>query len=298
MSTLFDGDIYAGLSGLELEEEFFDLGGGITLRKTYAHLMAPFMVAFKPAPPGRHHPGPLKAASGGFSFDINAELLIPSHIEEQYGSKIDIARTLVFLLRLGVNPAITLPVFSNYPFASIPEIPNSQSTLFPFEVQSRHFPLGVIGGKANADSLAWVTDRWQTVYRMTSESTEFSLAVEAIDMGQFVKNTALTMVSLWGALEALFSPAPYELRFRVSSLIASYLEAPGVEREKCQREVFKLYDKRSAAAHGKPKHTSEDVLGTFNLLRRVLMQIIDRKKVPSKNDLEGMLFGSFLHKDS
>jgi len=298
MSTLFDGDIHAGLSGLELEEEFFDLGDGITLRKTYAHLMAPFMVAFKPAPPGGHHPAPWKAASGGFSFDVNAELLIPSHIEEQYGSKIGIARTLVFLLRLGVNPATTLPVFSNYPFASLPEIPDSQSTLFPFEVQSRHFPLGVVGGKANVEALAWVTDRWQTVHRLTSESTEFSLAVEAIDMGQFVQNTALTMVSLWGALEALFSPTTFELKFRVSSLIAAYLEAPGVERAKCQREVAKLYDKRSAAAHGKPKHKAEDLLGTFNLLRRVLMQIIDRKKVPSKNDLEGMLFGSVLHEDS
>ncbi len=141
MRTLFDGDIHAGLSGLELEEEFFDLGDGITLRKTYAHLMAPFMVAFKPAPPGGHHPAPWKAASGGFSFDVNAELLIPSHIEEQYGSQIGIARTLVFLLRLGVNPATTLPVFSNCPFISLPEVPDSQSTLIPFEIEPRRYPL-------------------------------------------------------------------------------------------------------------------------------------------------------------
>lgn len=298
MIKLFDGDIHAGLSGLELEEESFDLGDGIIIRNTYAHLMAPFIVAFKPAPPGEHHPAPWKAASGGFNFDINAELLIPSHIEDKYGSKIDIARTLVFLFRLGVNPAITLPVFSNYPFASLPEIPDSQSTLLPFEVQSRHFPLDVEGGKASADSLDWVTERWQTVHRLTSESTEFSFAVEAIDMAQFIQNTALTMVSLWGALEALFSPATSELKFRVSSLIASYLEAPGVERAKSQKEVAKLYDKRSAAAHGKPTHNSEDLLGTFTLLRRVLMKIIDFKKVPTKDDLEGMLFGSVLHDDS
>ena len=75
MSTLFDGDVYVGLSGLELAEDSFDIGEGICLRKTYAHLMAPFMMAFKPAPPGGHHPAPWKAASGGFSFDVNAELL-------------------------------------------------------------------------------------------------------------------------------------------------------------------------------------------------------------------------------
>ena len=43
MIKLFDGDIHAGLSGLELEEESFDLGDGIIIRNTYAHLMAPFI---------------------------------------------------------------------------------------------------------------------------------------------------------------------------------------------------------------------------------------------------------------
>lgn len=298
MSTLFDGNIHAGLSGLELEEELFELGDGITLRKTYAHLMAPFMVAFKPAPPGGHHPTPWKTASGGVSIDVNAELFIPSHIEEQYGSRIGIARTLVFLIRLTVNPATTLPVFSNYAFASHKDIPDNQFILFPFETQTRYFPIGVVGGKANADTLVWVRDQWQTVHKLISENTEFSFAVEAIDMGQFVQNSTLTMVSLWGALEALFSPSANELKFRVSSLIASYLEAPGVKRLELQKEVAKLYDKRSAAAHGKPTHKSKDLLDTFNLLRKILMIIILRKKVPSKDDLEGMLFGSVSHEDN
>lgn len=75
MSTLFEGDLHAGLSGLELEDESFDLGDGLRLSKTYAHLMSPFLMAFAPAPPGGHHPAPWRAASGGFSFDVNAELL-------------------------------------------------------------------------------------------------------------------------------------------------------------------------------------------------------------------------------
>ena len=101
------------------------------------------------------------------------------------------------------------------------------------------------------------------------------------------------MVSIWGALEALFSPSTTELKFRVSALIAAFLEPPGMERAKLQKEIAKLYDKRSAAAHGKPKHEPEDLLSSFNLLRRVLIAIIASGKVPSKNDLEGMLFGSY-----
>lgn len=298
MTKIFEGDIYAGLSGLELEDEFFEIGEGITLKKIYAHLMAPFMVAFKPAPPGEHHPTPWKAVAGGRSVDVNAELLIPSSIEEQYGSKIAVAKTLVFLLRLRVNPATSVPVFSNYSFSSLPEIPDGQAILFPYEVQSRHFPLGVVGGKVDAEAIEWVSGHWQTVHRLTSESTNFSLAIEAYDRGQFVQNTDLTMISLWGALEALFSPALSEPGSRISSLIAAYVEAPGHECVKCQKEIVKLYEKRSVAARGETSHNLEELLDTFNLLRRVLVTMIEQKKVPSKDILEQRLFDAESHEDS
>jgi hypothetical protein len=70
------------------------------------------MMAFKPAPPGRHHPVPWKAASGGFSFDVTAELTIPAALEDTHGPKVAIATTMVFLLRLSINPATTVPVLS------------------------------------------------------------------------------------------------------------------------------------------------------------------------------------------
>ncbi|USE77249.1 hypothetical protein NDR89_08330 [Cupriavidus gilardii] len=146
MSTLFGGNLHAGLSGLELQESSFDLGCGLTLSKTYSHLMVPFMMAFAPAPKGSHHPGPWKAAHGGNSFEINAELFVPESIEDKFGSKIEVARTVLFLLRLGVNPATTLPVFSNYAFADLPKVGDNETCLFPYEVQPRHFPLGVAGG--------------------------------------------------------------------------------------------------------------------------------------------------------
>lgn len=292
MTTLFDENVHAGLAGLELDEASFELGGGICIIKTYAHLMAPFVMAFKPALPGTHHPGPWKAASGGFRFDVSAELLIPANIKEKFGSKIGVARTILFLLRLGVNPAITLPVFSNYPFESLVDVEDNKARLQPFEVQPRHFPLGVVGGKATPEAVKWVADRWQATHRLKGESADFALAVEAIDNGQFVQSSALTLVSLWGALEALFSPSTSELRFRVSALIAAFLEGPGVDRHRLQKEVAKLYDKRSAAAHGKPKHEAADLLATFNLLRQILMKIIDDGVVPNRESLDALLFGS------
>jgi hypothetical protein len=292
MATLLGEDLHAGLSDLELREDRFELGHGLILSKTYAHLMAPFLMAFKPAPVGRHHPTPWKSVQGGISFDLNAELFVPQTIEGEFGSTIEIAHTVVFLLRLGVNPATTLPVFSNCAFSQLAEVPDNEARLLPHEVQPRHFPLAVTGNMVTTQSIDWVTERWPVTYKLIQENAEFALAVEAIDGGQFIRQSALALISLWAAIEALFSPSTSELKFRVSALVAAYLEPPGDDRHNLQRSVAKLYDKRSAAAHGKPKHQQKDLLATFNLLRRILMAIIDRGQVPSKGALDEMLFGS------
>jgi hypothetical protein len=254
--------------------------------------MAPFLMAFKPPPPNGHHPPPWKAASGGFSFDVQADLFIPSVLQKKYDSAVSLARTIVFLLRLGVNPAITLPVFSNCPFSKLPETEDKEARLMPFEVQPRYFPLGVEGGLCSSEAIAWVSERWELTHQLSLEHSEFSLAVDAIDNGQFVQNSGLALVSLWAALEALFSPSKSELKFRVSALIAAFLEPPGSGRLELQKEVSRLYDKRSAAAHGQPKHDGKDLVATFNLLRRVLIAMIDNGRVPSKKYLEERLFGA------
>lgn len=268
------------------------MGDGVVLSKTYAHLMAPFVMAFKPAPTGGAHPAPWKAALGGFGVDINAELMLPLSVAQTYELRVDVARTILFLLRLWVNPATTLPVFSSQPFEILSRAPDNAATLLSYETERRHFPLGIVGGRLSETNVAWVREQWQVTHRLRNQNADFALACDAIDFGQFVQNQALTMVSLWGALEALFSPATSELKFRVSALIASFLEEPGNERAKLQRKISKLYDKRSAAAHGKPRQQPADLLESFSLLRRVLIKIIELGEVPSKQNLEASLFGA------
>ena len=88
-------DLFTGLAGLELSRDF-ELGCGVVLSRTYAHLFAPFMAAFTPAPPGGHHPAPWKAATGGFSFDITAQLRMPGEASETTGDNLLAARTILF----------------------------------------------------------------------------------------------------------------------------------------------------------------------------------------------------------
>jgi hypothetical protein len=258
-----------------------------------ADQVAPFTMAFKqPAEYDQPHPGPWKSLGGGFAFDIDAEIKIPASLDSPQGTQADIARMIGMLLRLGVHPALRLPAFANHSFSTIADRPERETWLRPNEFQSRYFPLDSDSEQIGAAEAAWVAKRWRVGLQLSKESAEFALAAEAIDSGQFVQKSALALVSLWAALEALFSPSTSELKFRVSALIASYLEPPGQSRHALQRAVAKLYDKRSAAAHGKPRHETDDLLETFNLLARVLRKILDDQAVPSKQDLERTLFGA------
>ena len=286
-------DLYAGVSGLELAEDSFDLGDGVVLNRTYAHLTAPFVMAFqKPAEYDEPHPGPWKSLGGGFTFDINAEIKIPATVDPSYGTQTDVVRMIGVLGSLDMHPALRLPAFANHSFSTMADRPERESWLRPNEFQPRYFPLDGGSEEIGPAEAAWVAERWPVALRLTKESAEFALAVEAIDGGQFVQKSALALVSLWAALEALFSPSTSELKFRVSALIAAYLEPPSPSRHALQRAVAKLYDKRSAAAHGKPKHKTDDLLETFNLPARILRKILDDRTVPSKEHLERTLFGA------
>lgn len=168
---------------------------------------------------------------------------------------------------------------------------NSQIKAVPVEISQQYIQFEINDPENNIARLDWVQQNWQNAVNLVSSHADFKLAIEAYEMSTFIPHNALALVSLWGALEVLFSPSTTELRFRVSVLIASYMHPPGEERAKLQKEIFDLYDKRSAAAHGKPKHKVEHLMQTFTILRHVLIRMIEDKKVPSKDTLNDMLLG-------
>jgi hypothetical protein len=54
---------------------------------------------------------------------------------------------------------------------------------------------------------------------------------------------------------------------------------------------MRLYEDRSAAAHGLVKSKQDGLLETFELLRQVVLKMIGEGHVPSKEELEASLFG-------
>ena len=294
MHPLDDADLHAGLTGLELATELVDLGDGVLLVPTHAKFLTP-LTLINTSPPSTDplKPKPAFWQMGAREKDITAQLIIPRHVAKSFDERFELARFAVLVLRLWSDPGIGLHVVSSHRFEELCELPdNDRPFIVPIETRPRHFPLGTIDPTSVLASLKWVQENWRAAHKLYSSSTEFRLAADSLDAGQFVPNHALTLVSLWASLEAIFSPSTSELKFRVSALIAAYLEPPSAKRLELQKQVASLYDMRSAAAHGKPRHEPEHLLKSFELVRRVLLRMIHEAAVPTKELLERRLFSA------
>jgi hypothetical protein len=285
-----DISLYAGIAGASLAVEKADLGHGVTITQTYAHLMAPFMMAFAPAPPGKPHPAPWRAAKGGFGFDITVQVEAPPHLPVPLDQK-DTLWLLAALLRLRIGPRLIVPVLANAPFAQA--LKSEDITFWPLEVEPRFLDLNPESRTSiTALDLAWLKKYWISTERLLEENSEFSLTLQASDQSMFARHASLALVWMWGALETLFSSGRNELRYRVSTAIASYLEPAGLGRLSLQKQIVKLYDARSAAAHGRNEKANDALHRTYDVIRRVVLKMIEDEHVPTKAELDAKVFGA------
>jgi len=287
-----DFELHGGLAGVEFECDEFALGHGITFRKTYARLMSSFVLAFRRPDPPRDFGAPWKAAKGGVSVDIVAEIHVPrSYVPLAPYDRINTIWWLVALLRLRATPLVFSPACSNSSFSDAVSTPDNALHAWPIEAVPRKTWEAKPGQVVTEADLRWVATHWEDARTLRQQSTEFAMATLAFDQCTFVTAPELAMISLWGALEALFSPAESELRFRISSNIAAYLEPLGNTRMDLQARTAKLYDARSKAAHGRAADIKAELAETYQLTRRVLTQMIEARAVPTQNQLKQRLFG-------
>ena len=286
--------MYVGLIGVRLSSEVVSLGGGVNLRAAYAHRFQVANFAF--APPlkaGAHHPGPWMSfplAGGG---DVLAELVVPDGLAETQDEHQMIAMTIVTLLRLWCDPDIEVAFESLVATAEL-AAKAKPGDLRVIQSRSRAVRFAIDRSDSlqfSSGSTSWVADHWPAAVRLRTQAPEFSLLLETFETAQIMPSKAMMLVSMWGALEAVFTAEKSELRFRVSCNVAAYLEEVGDERAALQKRVLKLYDARSAAAHGSNRFSDEALLATVDLYRRVLFRIIESGSVPDREFLERRLFG-------
>jgi hypothetical protein len=289
--ALEEYDLFGGLSGPPLPVDQYDMGRGISLTRTYAHLFAPFMMAFAPAPPGQPHPAPWRAAKGGFGFDIISQVHVPRTFSPpQWFDRLNTVWWIVALLRFRASPFVVVPVVANAPFAAGSK--DEDIHFWPMEVEQRLLMVDPDSPREiRGSDLDWIKERWWSAGKLMRSNSEFNLLFQACAQCIFTRNPSLAILSLWGALEGMFSPSRAELRFRVSTNIATFLEPPGQARLDLQKTVAKLYDFRSVAAHGGTDLPDNALRDSYNLTKSVVTKIIETDEVPSREDLERALFG-------
>lgn len=282
--------LYAGLTGLSLDNEVYDLGHGVILRREYAHLFSPWMMAFEPATKGGPHPAPWRAVEGGSAFDINVEVEVSNLYSEMWTTLDAKLETMIMLLRLTCAPAIAVPVKLRVPIKSAAT--QSDAFIERFETETLALVPPSKGVTMHPEDLEWFKQNWLTLAKLLKENPVLQAALEVCDDCRIQRHTSYSMLAIWGALEHLFSPARSELRHRVASNIATFLEPRGEKRVDSYRRVLKLYDQRSVAAHTATNKPPEYFLESWVLLRNVLMKILVEGKIPTQLDFEQALFGS------
>lgn len=283
--------LYGGVSGVQLAIERFDLGEGVEIRKTYAHLFSANMMAFERAGPGGYHPAPWKAAKGGFGYDIGAEIRAPERTS--LGASFDAKETIWWvaaLLRLARFPYLSVPVISTHSFNEISRS-DQEPTFTPLETERRIFgPAESDGDFLDVEQIDWVKNTWATAGQLLNRNPKFYAALKAFDAATVHGRASSSLLAMWGGLEQIFAPSSAELRFRVAALLASYLEPHGTARLALYKRLLKLYNERSKAAHTAQEVGTEPLVQTYVIMRNVLVKIIDANKVPTQADLENLLF--------
>jgi hypothetical protein len=279
--------IYYGLSGIQLDFDSFDLGRGVILSKTYLHVMAHPIIAFAPAPPGEHHPAPwhpLKADPSDVSVDLLAQLSVPQHSDDPNG-KYDWVGWIVLLLRFSLDVAVTLTISADSSFEDVSAGKAAARLLEPIREPFE-------GATVHEDDAQWIKDNWYSSLSLSGDSA-LAFAVRSL-YNSHRATEELGVVSVWGALERLFSTNAAELKYRVCTNIAAFLEPPGRERYLMFKQLAKLYDDRSAAAHGSPMKSQTAYIDSFSIASRAILRVIELGRVPTKDDLEHELLSPSL----
>ena len=291
---------YLGLSGFVPDFDELDLGDGIILRKTYAHIFGTTMAAFAPRPSKPEKigkltkppisPGPWVAVDGGFAFDINAELEVPTTFKGLSLPEATVLDILVGLIRMSVRPQICAPVISRVSFSKAKDSPNF--TISCHEVYERHTPLKMESQeKVSEADFDWLRFHLKGILLLTSTNPILRGAIEVITDIQFIKHRGLATVSIWAALESIFK-IDAEIRHRVSAYIATFLEKHGDERFKLYQRCLELYKSRCLAAHqGRETHL-DHLLESILILRRVIIRIVEVGKMPESKFIEKDIFTS------
>ena len=277
--------LFGGLAGASLGVDEFEVCEGLVVRRTYAHVMSPFVLAFqRPEVPGQHHPGPWKATRSGGWLDVEIEIALDRETRPVGFDRLNTLWWTLALLRLSTGATLRMPVVSDTSFSRIAESP-AEPNLWPVETLPRQFrsvpdPPEVIGEEA----LLWVRDVFEPGAELMTEPS-FGRAFQAFDNVIWAHSAGSAIVMIWAALETLVRPGRHRITKRLVSALAALLEPPGPERERLHQRLSSLYEARGGSAHASQSPEAQHLMESFHVARRSFMACLDNRETPDTTKL-------------
>ena len=270
---------YFLLSGIKLEDDVLDLGRGVTLSKTYVHLMAHPILAFAPASNGKPSPAPWRAVKVEEitdATDLVAELKVP-HDSSDSTLHLEYASWITLLLRFLTNSVVTITLVSPVDSHGLKD-GIADATLA--ETVPPLIPRALI----TSAMASWIKDNWYKSIDLSKNDTVLFAVMSLYHSHR--ASAALGMISVWAALERIFSTKGEELKYRVSTNVAAFIEPAGESRYLLFKRLLKLYDDRSNAAHGTPLKNPNAYEESVAIASRAILRIVETDRVPDKDYLE------------
>jgi hypothetical protein len=228
------------LSGLQLDFGSFDLGQGVSLSRTYLHLMGHPILAFAPAEKEKPSPAPWRAVDArdkAVAVNLLAELAVPhSNDPSDPTLHIDWASWIALLLRFLTGNVVTITLVSPVNTQELRD-GTAEATL------SEPIPAVSAVSSISHEMANWLKQNWYSSFNL-SQNDAVLYAVASI-YHSHRSSKALGIVSVWAGLERIFSTKDAELKYRVCTNIAAFLEPPGESRYLLFKQLSKLYDDRS-----------------------------------------------------
>ena len=130
---------------------------------------------------------------------------------------------------------------------------------------------------------------WKT---LESQFHVLNLARRLLNSAPMIPDLGASILGIWQGIESLFPSVTTEVSFRLA-LLVSQLCAPLRNPGETFRETKKKYGVRSKIAHGScPKSNADDWTGAWVSLCACLRGVVERKKLPTEEELLSELLPS------
>jgi hypothetical protein len=238
-------------------------------------------LAFAPAKKGKPSPAPWRTVDANdeaVAVDLLAELSVPESSDPADPTlHIDWASWITLLLRLVTKDVVTITLVSPVDSRGLRD-GRAEATL------SERIPAVLARSIVTVEMANWIALNWYPSFNLNYNDAV--LYAFAALYHSHRSSKALGMVSVWAGLERIFSTKDAELKYRVCTNLAAFLEPPGESRYRLFKQLAKLYDDRSKAAHGSPMKNPNAYEESVGIASRALLRIVETKSVPDKDYLE------------